>query len=236
MSTSCSRINEPNMTDVAQETVIPNMSITTISQTEEPAFTVMSDYSVESLGIDMSFFESLDGINDKLGINIDTVIQNNPGLSQYSFEQSDRFVVYIQDYQTSLSMMLEEDPITGEQYYYPTEDDFHRLRRLKIDQFSINEYDSSYWAEYEYRGNVDLSIANNLELSDSSHTDGYCFIYDTSVPNQHMFYAVYLIDNYTINYTYSFNHGDVNDYIAYLDLCDILGLPVSEEMTEEIIG
>lgn len=238
LSASCSNGNDPDLicSDPAtQETIIPDLAITTSADAETTS-AVLSDYPIEPLSVDMSFFETTEGINNTLGIDVETVIEDNPGMSQYSFEQFGHFIVYTQDYQVLLTTLLAEDPITGEQYYYPNEYDYHRLRRLKIDQISINEYESSYWSEYEYRWITDSSIGSNFELGDSSPTNGYCFFYDTTIPDQCMFYAAYLIDNYTINYAYSFSHGDVNEYRTYLDFCDSLGLPTSDQMNVIILG
>lgn len=238
LSASCSNGNDSDLicSDPAtQETIIPDLSITTSADAETTS-AVLSDYPIEPLSVDMSFFETTEGINNTLGIDVETVIEDNPGMSQYSFEQFGHFIVYTQDYQVLLTTLLAEDPITGEQYYYPNEYDYHRLRKLKIDQISINEYESSYWSEYEYRWITDSSIGSNCELGDSSPTNGYCFFYDTTIPDQCMFYAAYLIDNYTINYAYSFSHGDVNEYRTYLDFCDSLGLPTSDQMNEIILG
>lgn len=234
---SCSNIDTSNETAVnqdSQETIIPGLSIATLTSAETTS-EGLSTYPIESLSIDMSFFETTEGINDVLGISMEGVINDNPGMSQYSFEQSGHLVVYAQDYQTLLSTMTAEDPITGELYFYASEYDYHRLRRLKIDQISINEYDSSFWAEYEYRSNTDAAIDNCLEVSDSSHFDGYCFIYDTT-SHHSMFYATYLVGNYTINYAYSFSRDNSNEYRDYLNFCDILGLPTSNQMTEIILG
>lgn len=219
--------------DIYEETVIPNMSIAT-STIAESAPEALSTYPIEPLSIDMSFFETTEGINDVLGINLEDVINDNPGMSHCTFEQNGHQVVYTQDFQAFLSTMTNEDPITGELYYYASEYDYHRLRSLRIDQISINEYDSSFWAEYEYRSNTDAAINNCLEVSDSSPSDGYCFIYDTT-PQHSMFYASYLVGNYTINYAYSFNRGDANEYSDYLNFCDTLGLPTSDQMTEIIL-
>jgi hypothetical protein len=39
-----------------------------------------------------------------------------------------------------------------------------------------------------------------------------------------------------ISYTYFFNAQDIENYQRYLDFCDALGLPTSDQITEEVMG
>lgn len=207
---------------------------TIVMVTSETAVTVPF-YDISPLVVDMSFADSFDGINTVLGIDIESNIPVDYGWS-FSFDQSGHHIVYTDDFQAFVDWSEETDPATGYQNYYPLEEEYHQVSRLMIDNFAIEKYESDYWAERAYRSNVDYVNSQGTETTDSSRSDGYCFTIFQSGPYSSIFYAHYLVGNYTVSYFYVFDRSDTNEYLDYLNYCEIIGLPISSQMTEAILG
>ena len=216
------------------ETIIPPSTIHShVAETETTTVSVPY-YEVNSLENEISLVESIEDIGTALGIDIESNRPSDSSEFAFSFEQNGHHIVYIFDYSASLDYSTEIDPVTGEQYYYPLDYEYHILKALKIDGIRINEYESESWAECAYRSSVDQAIALDIELEDSSSCDGYCFAEDTEGSYYREFYALYLIGRYVISYSYSITRADTEDYNNYLDFCEILQLPTSDQMTSEI--
>lgn len=215
-------------------TVHTNLSNTTTITEVTDATSIASFYEISSLDVDMSFADSFDGIQCVLGIDIASNIPDDYDWS-FSFDQLGHHIVYVDDYQEFINWSEETDPATGYQNYYPLEEEYHQISRLMIDNFAIEKFDSDYWAERAYRSNVDYVNSQGIETPDSSRSDGYCFTMIQSGQYSRIFYAHYLVGNYTISYFYVFDRSDTNEYLNYVDYCENIGLPTSSQMTESIL-
>ncbi|MBR4494573.1 MAG: hypothetical protein IKP14_07655 [Clostridiales bacterium] len=191
-------------------------------------------YEVNSLENEISLVESIEALGNILGIDIESNRPSDGAEYGFSFDQDGKHIVYISDFSAFLEDMTETDPVSGEQGYYPLDYEYHILKRLKIDGICINEYESESWAECGYRAFVDQAISLDIELDDSSSSDGYCFTILSEESGLNTFRVVYWVGQYTVSYSYSINRADTEDYNNYLDFCEILQLPTSDQMTSEI--
>ena len=209
--------------------VVSTGESTTIESTNQTL--VLNDFDVNSLDIDMSFMESWDGIRDRLGIDIASFVPEDGYEYAFSFSDSNHNCVYVEDYQGYLI----DDGSRGDVDFSSTEDETHVLNGLKIDGIVIKRYDSTYWAEYAYRAAVNAAITYAVELDESSYNDGYCLV-EYVMTGWRSYNSYYLINDYVISYSFSFNNPIASEYIKYLDFCEILGLPTSDHITEVILG
>ncbi len=232
-TTTVSSTIVPSENQIAETIIPPSTNRLLIAESEATTMSVPF-YEVNSLENDISLMESIENVGTSLGIDIESNRPSDSSEFAFSFEQNGHHIVYIFDYPASLNYSTEIDPVTGEQYYYPLDYEYHILKALMIDGIRINEYESESWAECAYRSSVDQAITLDIELEDSSSCDGYCFAEDTEGSYYREFYALYLVGRYVISYSYSITRADTEDYNNYLDLCEILQLPTSEQMTSEI--
>lgn len=209
--------------------------LTSIDTQETP----IPDYSIGSLNVSLSFDELLDTYMELYGIDSDEMASV---LSNYStYVSSDSRFIYAADYQSFLEDATR--PVTGRiddeepqsdpiVMYYPMEYEYHIIRSLSVDELNIGEFESDFWAEAHFRSAVESAMSRNTFLNCSSTDSGYCFAFDES---RSIFYVYYYIGNYTINYSFNLNNGDVNSYNNYLERCDELGLPTCDQITEMIL-
>lgn len=47
--------------------------------------------------------------------------------------------------------------------------------------------------------------------------------------------ARYFLGNIVVDCSWSFERDNVEDYELYLELCDVLGLPTSDDATQQIL-
>jgi len=241
----CSCANNTELTTVSSntellenqiaETIIPT-SADHSHEVETEATTVsVASYGVSFLENDISLMESVEELGDILGIDIESNRPSDGAEYGFSFDQDGKHIVYISDFSAFLEDMTETDPISGEQGYYPFDYEYHILKRLKIDGICINEYESESWAECGYRAFVDQAITLDIELDDSSSSNGYCFTILTEESGLNTFRVVYWVGRYTISYSYSINRANTDDYNNYLNYCELLELPTSNQMTSVIL-
>ena len=232
-TTVSSTIVVPSENQIA-ETIIPPSTIHShVAETETTTVSVPY-YEVNSLENEISLVESIEALGNILGIDIESNRPSDGAEYGFSFDQDGKHIVYISDFSAFLEDMTETDPVSGEQGYYPLDYEYHILKRLKIDGICINEYESESWAECGYRAFVDQAISLDIELDDSSSSDGYCFTILSEESGLNTFRVVYWVGQYTVSYSYSINRADTEDYNNYLDFCEILQLPTSDQMTSEI--
>ncbi len=223
----------PSENQIAETIIPPSTNHSHVAETEATTMSVPF-YEVNSLENHISLLESIEDIGEVLGIDIESNRPSDCAEHGFSFDQDGQHIVYIYDFSAFLEDMTETDPISGEQGYYPLDYEYHILKRLKIDGICINEYESESWAECGYRAFVDQAISLDIELVDSSSSDGYCFTILTEESGLKTFRVVYWIGQYTISYSYSITRADTEDYNNYLDFCELLELPTSDQMTSEI--
>ena len=214
--TSTSIDVEPNETSVVTETFI----------NEETAETSLPDsFDFVPMDLNYDFEEIMNICSDYVGLDI----------SQYSgdvintIDVNDHHILYIPDYSEHLEGLIEISP-EGAADDLP-ESEFHILRSLTVDGVCIFEFDDAYWAGVSYSIFVDNAVSSNLETIDSSYSDGYCFTYDTSIPQLRMFAVRCFFGNYIVSFDYGVATGHTDYYERYIELCNILGLPTSDQIT-----
>jgi hypothetical protein len=232
-TTTVSYNTVPSENQIAETIIPPSTNHSHVTVTEATTVSVPF-YEVNPLENDISLMDSIEDIGEILGIDIESNCPSGSVESGYSFDQNGQHIVYIFDFSVFLEDMTETDPISGVQGYYPFDYEYHILKRLKIDGICINEYESESWAECGFRAFVDQAISLDIELDDSSSQDGYCFTILTEESGLKTFRVVYWVGRYTISYSYSINRADTDNYNNYLDYCELLELPTSDQMTSEI--
>ena len=235
LSSACTKNDSFALTESLLSEPDRSIEITDICETDssfvatETSFALVD--SINSLNLDFSFDSYLLDLCEELEVDRSMLeIEDSPYIELSSINFS-----YAWDYRSFLEEATRPDP-SGIIYYYPYISEYHQTRRLMAEDIVINEFEDELWAERNYLDKLDSEINNNYELNDSSYLDGYCFILDDSNPDSRQFYACYLCDNYTIDYVYNLNNGQVSSYSNYLEFCEEFGLPTSELMTMEILG
>ena len=111
---SCNNQNEIFSTSQTNESVViseaSNITESSVIFATDESTTIESnqtlcsnDYEVNSLDIDMSFMESWEGIRDRLGVDIASCVPEDGYEYSFSFENSNHYCVYVEDYQAYLS-------------------------------------------------------------------------------------------------------------------------------------
>ncbi len=217
------------------ETMVPENSFVQVESSQNQSSEIEYDYDVTPMSIDLTFDSILEKIGNMLNDDVADYFYTETNEDLYSVDFEGHHLVCIYDYPSFLSGLTVNDPSTGIPLYYPLEEETHQLRRFKIDDVSIDEYESEYWAEMSFRRISDIYIVS-LGEDDVNEIAGYCFVIDESLSGTQRFFATYLIGDCTITYQYSYSDNDVNSYSSYLEVCEELGLPVNDQITADIIG
>lgn len=221
VTTSNSIDTEPSETSVQTESSVSEVTVETSS---------LDSNNWEPMNIDYSFDDIMYLWNDYIGISMDCF----PSGDNYCyFETNSHCIQFIQDYCEYIDYLVEISN-EGADDDLP-ESDFHILRVLAVDGVQIFEYDDAYWASVAYGRFVENAVSSNIETIDSSHSNGYCFTYDTSIRQIHRFAVCYFFGNCIIAYDYNVNTGHTNEYEKYLELCNVLGLPTSDQITDIVL-
>lgn len=199
----------------AEGTIYPSLNTDESNGAEVKTSNTISNYDVNSYSIDYGY--------DDVMIVAQTVVEElNNENNQYTIQ-------YISDY----SEFLNGNSGTSNSCP-PEEMEYHLLRRFRIVELNICffEYESAAWAELKFR-----SLADNYIYSDCFYNycnEGYYFINDAD--SIYGFLAVYLIDDCVYMFGYDYNGNNQEHYQIYLDICEELGLPTCDEVTEDIMG
>lgn len=226
-------ILEDNNERIADSSIIDLDLETTESGQDFNGSSVAEDYELRPLDVDATFSDVVDDWNYLLGIEIDSLEGiDNPN---FYINVSDSNIDYIRDYSLYLESITRPDS-EGVAGFTPEECDYHKTRSLIVDRFCLIEFDSVEWAETYYRNCIDDAIDNDEELSCSEHENGFCFVIDEPGSSIRRFYAYYYWANYTMSYCYSFEGSDrLENYQHYIELCELIGLPTCDQVTDEII-
>ena len=231
MAVSACYANKPPIETENNTFELSENSRSTVETTVETVSS-LHDIEINPLDTDLTF--------DKLLNRFITELDIDTGLFDYEnsayIELPDEHFSYAWDY----GSFLEEasaPSYDGIVFYYPSESEWHQTRSLKVSgAFGVYEYEDESWAEYRFLELTGVSSDVNNELEDSSIADGYCFIYDTSNTSLERFYASYYFNDCVIDYVYNVSNGRISEYIEYIDLCNELGLPTSDVMTQIVLG
>ncbi len=218
--TSESIYTEPSETSVITQT--PTSEV--IAET-----TFSSSYDFVPMDLDYDFEDIMNICSDYTGVEI----SNYSSDVINTIDVNDHHIQYIPDYVQHLNYLIDISP-EGAADDLP-ESDYHILRFLAVDGVRIFEYDEAYWASVAYGRFVESAVSSNIETIDSSYLDGYCFAYDTSIQNVRRYIVSYFFGNCIIAYDYNVNTGHTNEYEKYLELCNILGLPTSDQITDIVL-
>jgi len=205
-------------TEEVKETIIPSLCSEN-AQTETSI--LIQEYEVSPYSIDYSFDCLATKCIELAGIE-------NYNLGDIYNEDSDYQPIYYPDYSEVLEEMTFESVD-----YSPNEFEKHINRSFFIYGLwvYINEYDNPEWTEDAFRYWADYYMSNGNDALVDHCDEGYYFICEDD-----MFSAVYFLNDCFFSYNYYFNNGNTEQYQIYLDICEELGLPTCDEVTEEIMG
>ena len=207
------------------ESSISNQDVSTNDQFE---------YSVSPMDINLTFDDIIDRLNSHLDIN-ESDYYDESGIIN-NFNSGSNRIYYEPDYESFIYNESQPDPFTGAVYIVPSDYDYHIMRVLGINHVMyVYEFDSNSWAEEYYRKMVHYTLWAEDELASSSYSDGYCLRVGQYYRSGTMFMARYFLGNIVVDCSWSFERDNVEDYELYLELCDVLGLPTSDEATQVIL-
>jgi len=214
-----------NTSVLVTESVITEFETTTSSQPE---------YDVTPMEFSLTFDEIINQFNSYLGLT-ESDYYDESGIINYICNGSNG-IYYEPDYESFLQGEVQPDPFTGAVYIVPSDYEYHIMRVWGINHVMyVYEFDSNTWAEEYYRKMVDYTLNAEDELASSSYSDGYCLRVGQYYKSGTMFMARYFLGNIVIDCSWSFERDNADDYELYLELCEILGLPTSDEATRQIL-
>ena len=208
----------------------------------DESFTTISSsrYSsdVSSLDIELTFDEVVSICSDCL--HVDILAYGESERDNFAFSYENRQISYYGDYASYIdrfSSLLESvGPIYGlngeiiSDGISPRSDDYV-VRMLQVDNITICEYEDEEWARLAYSERV--SNIDGIETMDSDSSNGFsCII---SGPSEDSLNVTYYCYNCVFYYTYEVDSSN-DDYSIYQDLCDSIGLPTSDVMTQIVLG
>lgn len=220
VTTSNSIDTEPSETSVI--TQAPTSEV--IAETSFP-----SNYDFVPMDLDYDFEDVMNICSDYTGVEI----SNYSSDVINTIDVNDHHILYIPDYVQHLNDLIEISP-EGAADDLP-ECEYHVLRAMSVDGICIYEFDDAYWAGVSYSIFVESAVSSNIETIDSSYLDGYCFAYDTSIQNVRRYIVRCYFGNCILAYDYNVNTGHTNEYEKYLELCNVLGLPTSDQITDIVL-
>ena len=163
----------------------------------------------------------------------------------YVMERLDEFAItdniehstnYESDYQAYMQQQMVPDEC-GIVWYEPNDIDYHTTREYKFDDLVITEYTDSQWAEIAYRINTNNSneYRTYVETTDSSFNEGYCFERIEYSNSRIGFSVHYYFGNCVISYSFTWGTDYRPEYCKAINICEILGLPISENISSSIL-
>lgn len=182
------------------------------------------EYDITPVSEDYSFEEVVDVFLEKSGIDDYSLGDTYQGESEYT-------PVYYPDYSLVVEIQ-KSDP-----YYVPEDYELHTTRTFGLPYLSITvvEYDDPEWAEIGFWGDYNIYNPDRPDVYEILNDDisyGYCFMEYYSV-----FRARYYLNDCVLIFSCNVNHDDASEqYQIYLDICEELGLPTCDKVTEEILG
>jgi len=206
--------------------------VTNIDATET---TNSYSYDVSSMNTDLSFDYIFDELNSYFNLNQSDYYDGD--LVHHYIYLGDNIILFQPDYDEFLRNAMEPDPCTGQVGYTPRDYQYHINRTIGVNNtLTIYEFEDEYWAEYFYRRLTNYAYQNDDELIDSSMFEGYCFRIGQFYSEQSKYLAWYYLGDVVVCYSWTFDHDSDEDFNTYLDICERLGLPTSNEAIQEILG
>lgn len=179
---------------------------------------------------DLTFDEAVDICSSVIDLDIRTYCTDLDSNCRFEFE--DYRIHYVRDYAEELENRSAPNA-DGEVIYYPDESEYHILSLLSIDGFKVVRFDDREWAMTHY---CSLESTGDYEIivRDGLYNEGYSLITYMHYHSK-QFSAYYYLGDIVVIYTYIFDSGDVDSYQRYLDFCEALGLPTSDQITQEVM-
>ena len=197
-----------------------------------------ADINIAAMDIDLSFDDVVSICSDCLHVDILPYVESDR--DNFTFSYENRHIIYYGDYASymdSFNGLLESAGtvygLNGEiisDGISPRSDE-HVVRMLQVDNITICEYEDEEWARLAYSERV--SNIDGIETMDSDSSNGFsCII---SGPSEDSLNVTYYCYNCVLYYTYEVDSSN-DDYSIYQDLCDSIGLPTSDVMTQIVLG
>lgn len=217
-SVSCSEV------DFVHETIIPDsQSDVDISTNTEETQTIPS-YEVNPYSSDYSYESVVNTCLEEVGID-------DYSMGEDYEEESDYRLTYYPDYSIVLDELCAEND-SGMVLYQPKEYEYHISREFEVDIWIyIVDFDNAQWAEAGFRNWAEEYLYSDYDFVVDCCSEGYFFARDDN-----WFTAYYYLGDFYVEYSYFFTNGNRDQYQIYLDICEELGLPTCDEVTEEIMG
>ena len=197
-------------TEEAVATIFPSVDEAYYATQTTESFYI-EDYNVNHISIDYDFDEIMELL----------ILHTENDRLRYK-------VLYDEDYSELLDEMIIEAS------YIPEDYDYHIIRRIKLGDIYLYEFDDLDWSESCFRSFYETDLKSGRGTIYNNVDDGCFFTDDKNTLDS--FSSVYLVDECVICFGYSYNNGTIEDYQIYLDICEELGLPTCDEVTEEIMG
>ena len=201
------------------------------SETTETVY--VSDYEITPIETDLTLDEVISRWNAWAGIDMSYYPQEFNRDDNW-FEYDEHSVQYEPDYLSYAEYMARPDEC-GIVWEPMTDFDYHTNRLLRFDDVTILEFDSPEWAEQYYRTITDQLSLEGTETNDSDLVNGYCFEREVFNNGRIHFEVYYYFGNCVMLYWFDWAYHFRPDYIRYLEMCEALELPVSEQISNEIL-
>lgn len=202
--------------------------------TSETTETVcVSDYEITPIETDLTLDEVINRWNAWAGIDMSYYPQEFNRDDNW-FEYEEHSVQYEPDYLSYAEYRALPDEC-GIVWDPMTDFDYHTNRLLRFDDVTILEFDSPEWAEQYYRTITDQISLDGTETDDSDLVNGYCYEREVYDNGRIHFEVYYYFGNCVMIYWFDWAYHFRPDYIRYLEMCEALELPVSEQISNEIL-
>lgn len=180
----------------------------------------------------LKFEDVVDMCSSVIGLDISSYCENKE--DNCHFEYEDYRIHYVRDYAAQLEDIAREND-DGLNLYNPSESEYHIVSLLSINGCKVFVFDSQEWALTDFCSVEDELVDYEPVVSEGSYEDGYCFI-SYKVNQSERISMFYYLDDMVVIYTYNYLVDDIDDYQQYLDFCEALGLPTSDQITEEVMA
>lgn len=234
LATACGRVGVDTITE--ETSSVETFVVPTVTRTSEAVTTATFEeysieYDIDQTYLNVSFEDIYNLCEEWAGVDFENLVQNAADNTILSVNANGYDIVYIHDYSDYLEMMTRPDDATGDSLYQPEEYEYHILRRIYVNGLFISEFEDNYWAEVAYCKAYDSCSEEYGVLDESDLNSGYFYSYRELTRE---YCAFYISNNCRLSYSHSLNQSDNSEYISYLEICELTGLPTCSEMTEAI--
>lgn len=200
--------------------------------TETTETTYVSEYEIIPIETALTLDEVISRLNSLYGIDMSYYPQEFNYMN--SFDYDGHHVHYEPDYLSYMEYESRPDSC-GIVWHPMSEIDYHISRMLYFDDIQVYEFNDSEWAEQFYRTLTDQISLDGTETNDSDLVNGYCFEREVFNNGRIHFEVYYYFGNCVMRYWFDWAYHFRPDYIRYLEMCEALELPVSEQISNEIL-